>query len=115
MPNNRYMKKGVPIGGLRAVNINQKIREPRQIGIRLSNQHIQELGELRQLIQANNHQEIQNVNQEENNIQGQEQQIQRQGNNNGEELGENRRRNRGGGVGQRGSGRSNERNRMDLE
>lgn len=47
MPNNRYMRKGIPIGGLRAVNINQEIREPRQIEIRLSNQHIQELGGLR--------------------------------------------------------------------
>ena len=93
----------------------QEIREPRQIMIRINNPNIQDQGELGQIIQENNHQEMQNVNQEENNIQEQEQHIQRQGNNNVDDRAENRKRNRGGGGAQRGSGRSNERNRMDLE
>ena len=109
------MRKGIPIGGLRAVGVNQVMREPKQIEIRLNNQNIQLQEELGEINQVNDHQGIQNVNQEQNNIQGQELQIQMQNDNNGEESRENRRRNRGGGGGQRGSGRSNERNRMDLE
>ena len=109
------MKKGIPIGGLRAVGVNQELRVPRQIEIRLSNQNIQLQGELEEINRANDHQEIRNANQEENNVQGQDQQVQIQNDNHEEEQIGNRRSNRSGNRGQRGSGRSNERNRMDLE
>ena len=64
------MRKGIPIGGLRAVGVNQGMREPRQIEIRPNNQNIQLQEEIEEINQENDHQGVQNLSQEQNNIQG---------------------------------------------
>ena len=116
------MRKGQPIGGLRVTNAEQGVMEAHQINIRLSNPNIPQHIQLRQVIPQNNQNQIQNVHQEQNdvqeqnpNIQQSQQQIQNQSSSVNEQQNENRRRNRTEGGNSRGSGRKNNRNRIDLD